>query len=143
MTTVRTRQVSYLFQLALELEEEGGFVSLEVGSTIIVLAGWDQGRFIYATSNVDCRMGTGYWRGRARVTRTDAQSKSRRFRSRALSSEGRYDFFEKFVVEIILGPAGNDLGLQLFPKLQSRERWSRRRSCQRKRTNLHDKSQRQ
>lgn len=114
---MRTRQVSYLFQLTLELEKKGGFVGLEVGPTIVILAGWDQGRLIYATSNVDRRMDTGYCRRRGRVSRTDAESKSGRFRSRALSSKGRDDFFEKFVVEIRLGPAGDDLGLQLFPKL--------------------------
>ncbi len=124
--------MSYLFQLTLELEEKGGFVSLEVGPTIVILARWDQGRFIYATGNVD-RMGTGYWRRRGSVSRTDAESKSGRFRGRALSSKGRDDFFEKFVVEIIFGPAGDDLGLQLFPKLKSGERWSRSRSCKRSR----------
>jgi len=100
--------VPYLFQLTLELEEKGSFVGLEVGPTIIILAGWDEGKFIYATGNVDRRMGTGYWQRRGR---TDAESESGRFRRWALSSKGRDDFFEKFVVEIILGPAGDDLGL--------------------------------
>jgi len=113
--------VSCLFQLTLKLEEEGSFVGLEVGPTVIVLAGWDEGRFIYTTGNVDCSMGTGYWRRRDRVTRTDAKSKSGGLRGRALSNKGRDDFFEKFVVEIILGPAGDDFGLQLFPKLKGRE----------------------
>lgn len=134
----------YLFQLTLELEEKGCFVSLEVGPTIIILTGWDEGRFVYATGNVDRRMGTGYWR---RGGRTDAESKSGRFRRWALSSKGRDDFFEEFIVEVILGPAGDDLGLQLFPELKSGERWSRSRSCKRSKdhqpTNLHDKSQRQ
>jgi hypothetical protein len=31
---------------------------------------------------------------------------------------GRDDFLEKFVVEVVLGPPGNDFGLELFPKLK-------------------------
>jgi hypothetical protein len=52
------------------------------------------------------------------LTRADAEGKSSCFGGGALGSKGRDDFFEKFVVEIVLGPPGNDLGLKLFPKLK-------------------------
>ena len=58
----RTRDGRYLFELALEFEKVGGLVGLEIGAAVVVMAGRDEGRFVYPASNVDRGMCTGNWR---------------------------------------------------------------------------------
>lgn len=53
----------YLFELALEFEKEGGLVGLEIGAAVVVMAGRDEGRFVYPASNVDRGVYTGDRRG--------------------------------------------------------------------------------
>jgi len=47
-----TQNGRYLFELALELEEEGSLVGLEIGAAVVVVAGRDEGRFMYPTSYI-------------------------------------------------------------------------------------------
>jgi hypothetical protein len=107
----------YLFELTFELEEKGSLVGLKIGAAVVVVAGRDEGGFVYSASNVHRSVGPGH-RGRGGgLARADAEGESSCFGGWALGSKGRDDFLEKFVVEIVLGPPGNDFGLELFPKL--------------------------
>lgn len=50
----------YLFELTLELEEEGSLVGLEIGAAVVIVAGRDEGGFVYPANNVHCSVGPGH-----------------------------------------------------------------------------------
>ena len=91
-------------------------MGLKIGAAVVVV-GRDEGRFVYPARDVYRSVGTGRWGRGGGLARANAEGKSSCFGGRALGSKGRDDFLEKFVVEIVLGPPGNDFGLELFPKL--------------------------
>jgi len=74
-----TRFWRYLFELALELEEEGCLVGLEIGAALVILAGRDKAGFVYLTGDVHGRVSPGHGRRRCGVVRADAEGKSSRF----------------------------------------------------------------
>ena len=69
----------YLFELALELEEEGCLVGLKIGAAVVILAGWDKARFVYLAGDVHGRVSPGHGRRRGGVVGADAKCESSRF----------------------------------------------------------------
>ena len=80
MTLVRwTRDWRYLFELTLELEEEGCLVGLEIGAAVVILAGRDKAGLGYLAGDVHGRVSPGHGRRRGGVAGANAEGESSRF----------------------------------------------------------------
>ena len=136
---------TYLLELSFELEEERGLVSLKARAAVVVLA---EGRIYWGAFWLVCRAGglagSGGELGRGEDVAGADAGRGREccgLGCGAIVGEGRDDFLEGLVVEVVGGPARDLLRLDLLAELQRRDVSARRSEGESGRYDLHGDKQ--